>query len=63
MRFELFIESHNEAMRTNQQVADALLAVAFNVRAGWVEHGIKDTNGNTVGNWRLIRDTPARVES
>ena len=49
--FYLRIELGNEAMQTPDDIADALLKVATQVRDGRVEGGINDINGNSVGRY------------
>jgi hypothetical protein len=54
--FDLSIELGNEAMRSPEDVARALRAVAVNVEylgsfeAG-EQHTLRNVNGNTIGSW------------
>lgn len=57
MKFTLEIELGNDAMRTGNDVAHVLnvLRQYFDINDGVIEaiypHGIRDTDGNTVGTW------------
>jgi hypothetical protein len=49
--FELKIELGNDAMQTRGDVADALVRVVAELMGDGNEGGIRDENGNTVGQW------------
>lgn len=62
MTFKLQIELGNDAMQTGVDIADALRAHAdlleeYNNRqlANTSKHGIRDTNGSTVGFWMVTK--------
>lgn len=47
----LEIRTGNDAMRTRDDVADALRKAADAIALGYVARTIRDGNGNTVGSW------------
>lgn len=60
MEFRLTITLGNDAMRTSQDVADALQQVRTKI-SGYPSYfesdtsgTIKDANGNTVGTWEVV---------
>ena len=54
MKFTLEIELGNDAMRTANDVANALDRIADEVLfVGLTGRAIRDTNGNTVGKWEV----------
>lgn len=62
MVFSLTISSDNDAMQTSEDLAHTLRKVADYIDGmGGFDHpdgsslGIRDDNGNTVGEWRLNR--------
>lgn len=62
MKFHLTIELGNDAMRTGEDLANALHAVAADLREQYdtaevfpERSRIADANGNAVGTWAIIR--------
>ena len=58
MTFTLKIELGNDAMQSSGDVAQSLAKVAQTLRAvgsfeDFAEESIRDTNGNTVGSWKV----------
>jgi len=56
-KFTLSIELGNDAMSGPCDVAEALESVASKLRAGQESGRIRDTNGNTVGEFEFSSDT------
>lgn len=63
MQFTLKIELGNDAMRTNEDVAEALANVArvFDLTTPG-DAPIFDRNGNTIGSWKVTSNTAERLE-
>lgn len=66
MKFNLTIELGNDLMRTSRHLKKALAGVGERVMAAIPqvinreESGrIRDDNGNTVGEWNVVKDVPA----
>jgi hypothetical protein len=51
MRFQLHIDSDNDAMQTPNDLASALTRVRDEVASGHGKGIVKDDNGNKVGEW------------
>jgi hypothetical protein len=51
--FNLTIDGGNDAMQTGDDVAAALRTIADKIAAGDWTGGVRDENGNTVGDWRF----------
>ena len=58
MSFTLNIETGNAAMLTAEDVADALMTAAKDLRDGHDHRPIYDYNGNRVGSWTLDLPEP-----
>lgn len=63
MKFQLLIETHNEAMQTPEATAECLRKIAHELRADIprrsnqdISRHILDINGNTCGSWTLEID-------
>ena len=54
--FRLWIELGNDAMRNEQQLSEAVKAVAVRLSQGADEGKIRDANGNTVGQFSIMED-------
>jgi hypothetical protein len=52
-QFTLTIELGNDAMQSGEDVANALVEIAADLRVGQESGRIRDYNGNTVGSWEL----------
>lgn len=59
MRFKLIIELGNDAMQTADELAEALRNAATRIETQYNElssgqyGGVKDVNGNNVGEWEV----------
>lgn len=54
--FWLSIECGNDAMRTYEDIAEALRKVADRIENGTREGRIRDTNGNSVGGFEVVEE-------
>ena len=52
--FTLKIYLDNDAMRSGDHIADALISVAGRVRADMLRGAIHDANGNHVGDFKIV---------
>jgi hypothetical protein len=52
------IKLGNDAMSDLEDVAQAVYGVAEALREGYWEGGVPDANGNTVGRWGIVDETP-----
>jgi hypothetical protein len=50
-RFTVEIELGNDAMQNGEDVANALVEMAADLRIGQESGVVRDFNGNTVGRW------------
>ena len=69
MKFVLEIELGNEGMQSGEQVAGAIRRVATKIDSpfdNWEMEGdqgiIRDINGNTVGKWVVMDDSPLALD-
>ena len=54
MKLEISVEMDNAAFTENDdELAQLLLRVDRRIKGGYTEGRLRDTNGNTVGEWRL----------
>ena len=55
-KFEIEIRGGNEAMRTTEDVAQALRQVAEKIAQGTLAGNVLDENGNTCGHFRFVKE-------
>ncbi len=60
-KFQVEIELGNAAMDSASDIADALADIANKVAEGNFDGPIIDLNGNSVGFYRTLVDSPART--
>lgn len=53
MKFTLTIELGNDAMKSPEDIADALRKAASHIQAGYGNGSVRDLNGNTVGSYDI----------